>query len=118
MGQKVIVHVFSPEDIQTVYRCNTVYQEKNVSTKKSDVNIVQFCFFSVEGKWPVIPPLQETTVGFLNPQRFHKDQCLEFLRLIWREAADQFVQAMYRQQKDMSLGLGNTNGEEWLVNFF
>ena len=50
------MHVFDPEDIKTVY--------------------------SVEGKWPVIPPLQETT-------------------------------AMYRQQKEMSLGLGNTNGEEW-----
>ena len=50
------MHVFDPEDIKTVY--------------------------SVEGKWPVIPPLQEIT-------------------------------AMYRQQKEMSLGLGNTNGEEW-----
>ena len=51
-----IVHVFDPEDIKTVY--------------------------SIEGKWPIIPPLQETT-------------------------------AMYREQKNMSLGLGNTNGEEW-----
>ena len=51
-----LVHVFSPEDIKAVY--------------------------SVEGKWPVIPPLQETT-------------------------------AMYREQKEMSLGLGNTNGSEW-----
>ena len=56
IGAKEVVHVFDPEDIQRVY--------------------------SVEGKWPVIPPLQETT-------------------------------AMYRAQKEMSLGLGNTNGEEW-----
>jgi len=56
LGGKNIIHVFCPEDIKTVY--------------------------SVEGKWPVIPPLQETT-------------------------------AMYRAQKEMSLGLGNTNGEEW-----
>jgi len=56
IGGKAVVHVFCPEDIKTVY--------------------------SVEGKWPVIPPLQETT-------------------------------AMYREQKEMSLGLGNTNGEEW-----
>ncbi len=34
------------------------------------------------GKYPVVPPLQETT-------------------------------QMYRAQKSMSLGLGNTNGEEW-----
>ena len=52
----ISVHVFDPEDIKTVY--------------------------SIEGKWPIIPPLQETT-------------------------------AMYRKQKSMSLGLGNTNGEEW-----
>ncbi len=38
--------------------------------------------YSHEGKWPVVPPLQETT-------------------------------QMYRAQKQMSLGLGNTNGEEW-----
>ena len=50
------VHVFDPDDIKTVY--------------------------ASEGKWPIIPPLQETT-------------------------------AMYRQQKEMSLGLGNTNGPEW-----
>ena len=37
------------------------------------------------GRWPVVPPLQETT-------------------------------AIYRQQKQMSLGLGNTNGPEWSVN--
>merc|ERR1712013_383249 len=51
IGGKAVVHVFCPEDIKTVY--------------------------SVEGKWPVIPPLQETT-------------------------------AMYREQKEMSLGLGNS----------
>merc|ERR1719158_2560069 len=56
LGGKDIVHVFDPEDIKSVY--------------------------NVEGKWPVVPPLQETT-------------------------------AMYREQKEMSLGLGNTNGEEW-----
>jgi len=56
IGGKTIVHVFDPDDIKTVY--------------------------SIEGKWPIIPPLQETT-------------------------------AMYREQKEMSLGLGNTNGEEW-----
>ena len=56
IGTRTILHVFCPDDIKTVY--------------------------SVEGKWPVIPPLQETT-------------------------------AMYREQKEMSLGLGNTNGEEW-----
>jgi len=56
IGGKVIVHVFDPEDIKTVY--------------------------SHEGKYPVVPPLQETT-------------------------------QMYRAQKEMSLGLGNTNGEEW-----
>jgi len=56
LGGKDIVHVFDPEDIKSVY--------------------------NVEGKWPVVPPLQETT-------------------------------AIYRAQKEMSLGLGNTNGEEW-----
>jgi len=56
IGGKVILHVFDPEDIKTVY--------------------------SQEGKYPVVPPLQETT-------------------------------QMYRAQKEMSLGLGNTNGEEW-----
>lgn len=56
IGGRVIVHVFEPSDIQTVY--------------------------AHEGKWPVVPPLQETT-------------------------------QMYRQQKQMSLGLGNTNGAEW-----
>ncbi|XP_023330089.1 probable cytochrome P450 CYP44 isoform X2 [Eurytemora carolleeae] len=56
IGGKIIVHVFDPEDIKTVY--------------------------SYEGKYPVVPPLQETT-------------------------------QMYRAQKQMSLGLGNTNGEEW-----
>ena len=38
--------------------------------------------YSHESKWPVVPPLQETT-------------------------------QLYRAQKQMSLGLGNTNGEEW-----
>lgn len=38
--------------------------------------------YAHEGKWPVVPPLQETT-------------------------------QLYRRQKEMSLGLGNTNGEEW-----
>merc|ERR1711892_593402 len=56
LGGKDIVHVFDPEDIKAVY--------------------------NVEGKWPEVPPLQETT-------------------------------AIYRAQKEMSLGLGNTNGEEW-----
>ena len=53
---KTIVHVFNLEDIKTVY--------------------------AKEGKWPVAPPLQETT-------------------------------QIYRAQKNMSLGLGNTNHEEW-----
>ena len=35
IGTRTILHVFCPDDIKTVY--------------------------SVEGKWPVIPPLQETT---------------------------------------------------------
>ena len=35
IGGKIIVHVFDPEDIKTVY--------------------------SYEGKYPVVPPLQETT---------------------------------------------------------
>eukprot|EP00094_Tigriopus_californicus_P000302 TCALIF_00292-PA protein Name:"Similar to cyp-44A1 Probable cytochrome P450 CYP44 (Caenorhabditis elegans)" AED:0.20 eAED:0.20 QI:0/0/0/1/0.6/0.33/6/0/425 len=56
IGGRVIVHVFEPSDIQ--------------------------CVYSQEGKWPLVPPLQETT-------------------------------QMYRQQKQMSLGLGNTNGAEW-----
>merc|ERR1719300_2024928 len=38
MGMTSVVHVFSPEDIKKVY--------------------------SVEGKWPVIPPLQETTAMY------------------------------------------------------
>eukprot|EP00095_Tigriopus_kingsejongensis_P008076 maker-scaffold1264_size52097-snap-gene-0.11 protein:Tk08076 transcript:maker-scaffold1264_size52097-snap-gene-0.11-mRNA-1 annotation:"cytochrome p450 cyp44" len=56
IGGRTIVHVFDPDDIKTVY--------------------------AHEGKWPQVPPLQETT-------------------------------QMYRQQRQMSLGLGNTNGEEW-----
>lgn len=56
LGGKTILHVFDLDDIKTVY--------------------------SHEGKYPIVPPLQETT-------------------------------QMYRQQKAMSLGLGNTNGEEW-----
>ena len=56
LGGREIIHVFDPEDIKTVY--------------------------AHESKWPVIPPLQETT-------------------------------QMYREQKAMSLGLGNSNGEEW-----
>ena len=83
MGQKVIVHVFSPEDIQTVYRWKhslCMYQEEEkMSQPKSNVNanVFQIVFLlvhqdklnyqcvsnSVEGKWPVIPPLQETTVS-------------------------------------------------------
>lgn len=56
LGGRTIIHVFDPEDIKTVY--------------------------SHEGKYPEIPPLQETT-------------------------------QLYRAQKEMSLGIGNTNGEEW-----
>lgn len=56
LGGREIVHVFEPEDIKTYY--------------------------SHEGKYPEIPPLQETT-------------------------------QLYRAEKKMSLGLGNTNGDEW-----
>ena len=44
--------------------------------------LLQQTVYSHESKWPVVPPLQETT-------------------------------QLYRAQKQMSLGLGNTNGEEW-----
>ena len=56
LGGREIIHVFEPEDIKTYY--------------------------SHEGKYPEIPPLQETT-------------------------------QLYRAEKQMSLGLGNTNGDEW-----
>ena len=56
LGGREIIHVFDPDDIKTVY--------------------------SHEGKYPEIPPLQETT-------------------------------QLYRAGKQMSLGIGNTNGDEW-----
>jgi hypothetical protein len=46
------------------------------------VDWLLFQVYSLEGKYPEIPPLQETT-------------------------------GIYRAQKQMSLGLGFTNGEEW-----
>ncbi|CAG0891336.1 unnamed protein product [Darwinula stevensoni] len=56
IGPRLLVHLFDPEDVKTVYQH--------------------------EGKMPVVPPLQETT-------------------------------QLYRKQKELSLGLGNTNHEEW-----
>ncbi|XP_035714356.1 probable cytochrome P450 CYP44 isoform X2 [Folsomia candida] len=55
-GDHALIHVFDPDDVKAV--------------------------FSVEGKSPTIPPLQEAT---------------------------QF----YRTKRELSLGLGNTNGDEW-----
>ena len=76
IGGRVIVHVFDPEDIKAGFR--QLFHQCQTSRNFRPLQTV----YSHESKWPVVPPLQETT-------------------------------QLYRAQKQMSLGLGNTNGEEW-----
>ena len=81
----IAVHVFDPDDIKTVY--------------------------SIEGKWPIIPPLQVCILQSITLR--HSDGYKNFKCGSIEMFPLQETTAMYREQKEMSLGLGNTNGEEW-----